>query len=82
MARIPIELPALGYDIEQARIAGWLKRVGDEVVRGDVVAEIETEKATVEVEALAAGTLVEIVHDGGAEVPVGEAIGFLEDGSA
>jgi pyruvate dehydrogenase E2 component (dihydrolipoamide acetyltransferase) len=82
MARIPIEMPALGYDMEQARVAGWLKRVGDEVARGDVVAEIETEKATVEVEALASGTLVEIVHEGGAEVPVGETIGFLEDGAA
>ena len=82
MARIPIEMPALGYDMEQARVSGWLKQVGDEISRGDIVAEIETEKTTVEVEALASGTLVEIVHGSGAEVPVGETIGFLEDGSA
>lgn len=81
MARIPIEMPALGYDMEQARLLGWLKQVGDEVARGDVLAEIETEKSTVEVEALAAGRLVEIVHDSGDEVPVGETIGFLEDGA-
>ena len=82
MARIPIEMPALGYDMEQARVSGWLKQVGDEITRGDILAEIETEKTTVEVEALASGKLVEIVHDSGAEVPVGETIGFLEDGSA
>ena len=81
MARIPIEMPALGYDMEQARLLGWLKKVGDEVARGDVVAEIETEKSTIEVEALASGTLVEILHDSGAEVPVGDTIGFLEDGA-
>ena len=82
MARIPIEMPALGYDMEQARVSGWLKQVGDEVSRGDVIAEIETEKATVEVEALASGTLAEIVHESGADVPVGEPIGYLDDGAA
>jgi pyruvate dehydrogenase E2 component (dihydrolipoamide acetyltransferase) len=82
MARIPIEMPALGYDMEQARVSGWLKHVGDEIARGDVVAEIETEKATVEVEALAAGRLMEIVADAGTEVPVGQPIAYLDDGAA
>ena len=81
MARIPIEMASLGYDMETGRIAGWSRRVGDLVERGDVIAEIETDKATVEMEALASGTLVEIVHEAGAEVPVGETIGYL-DGEA
>lgn len=79
--RIPIELSQLGYDMETGRIAAWTKQVGDAVARGDVIAEIETEKATVEIESLAAGTLVEIVHPAGADVPVGDVIGWLEDGS-
>jgi len=79
--RIPIELSQLGYDMETGRIAAWTKQVGDAVARGDVIAEIETEKATVEMEALASGTLVEIVHPAGADVPVGDVIGWLEDGS-
>ena len=80
MARIAIEMPKLGYDMETGRIAGWLKGIGDSVVRGDVIAEIETEKTTVEMEAVATGVLVEIVHGPGADVPVGEPIAYLDDG--
>lgn len=81
MARIPIEMPKLGYDMESGRVAGWIKKVGDQVARGEVIAEIETEKSTVEMESTAAGTLVEIVAEAGAELPVGEAIGYLDDGA-
>ena len=81
MARIPIEMPKLGYDMESGKVAGWIKKVGDQVARGDVIAEIETEKSTVEMESTAAGTLVEIVADAGAELPVGDTIGYLDDGA-
>lgn len=81
MARIAIEMPKLGYDMETGRIAGWVRKVGDTVARGDVIAEIETEKSTVEMESTAAGTLVEIVAETGAELPVGEVIGWLDDGA-
>ena len=77
--KIPIEMPRLGYDKEQGRVGSRLKRVGDPVARGEVIAEIETDKATVEMEALDDGVLTEIVHDAGAEVPVGEPIGYLEN---
>jgi pyruvate dehydrogenase E2 component (dihydrolipoamide acetyltransferase) len=80
MARIPVNMPKLGYDMESGRVAGWLKKVGDKVERGEVLAEIETEKSTVEMESTASGTLVEIVVEAGAELPVGEAIGYLDDG--
>jgi pyruvate dehydrogenase E2 component (dihydrolipoyllysine-residue acetyltransferase) len=79
MARIPIEMPKLGYDMESGRVAGWTKKVGDRIARGDVIAEIETEKSTVEMESTAAGTLVEIVAESGTELPVGEVIGYLDD---
>ena len=81
MARIPIEMPRLGYDMETGKVGGWLKKVGDTVSRGDVIAEIETDKSTVEMESTASGTLVEIVQESGAEVPVGETIGWLDDGA-
>ncbi len=80
MARIPIEMPRMGYDMETGTIASWTKQVGDSVARGDVLAEIETEKSTVEMEALAAGTLVEQTLAPGQEVPVGTVIGYLDDG--
>jgi pyruvate dehydrogenase E2 component (dihydrolipoamide acetyltransferase) len=57
----------------------WTKRVGDRVNRGDVIAEIETDKTTVEMEAMASGTLVEIVVEPGAEAAVGAPIGYLDD---
>ena len=81
MARVPIEMPKLGYDMVDGRIAAWTRDVGDAVARGDVIAEIETAKTTVEMEALATGTLVEIVHQAGAEVLVGTVIAYVEDGS-
>lgn len=79
MARIAIEMPKLGYDMESGTVAGWLKKVGDKVSRGEAIAEIETEKSTVEMESTAAGTLVEIVAAAGTELPVGQVIGYLDD---
>jgi pyruvate dehydrogenase E2 component (dihydrolipoamide acetyltransferase) len=81
MARIAIEMPRLGYDMEVGRVSAWLKKPGDLIERGEVIAEIETDKTTVEMEATASGTLVEIIHSSGAEAPVGEPIAWLEDGS-
>ncbi len=81
MARIPIEMPKLGYDMESGKVGSWLKKVGDEVARGEPLAEIETEKSTVEMEATASGRLVEIVAEPGSELPVGQVIGYLDDGS-
>jgi len=78
MARIPIEMPKLGYDMESGAIGSWLKQVGDTVVRGEAIAEIETDKATVEMEATASGTLVEQTKAAGEEVDVGVVIGYLE----
>jgi pyruvate/2-oxoglutarate dehydrogenase complex dihydrolipoamide acyltransferase (E2) component len=79
--RIPIEMPQLGFDMPAGRIAAWLVAPGDQIERGHVIADIETEKTTVGMEALASGTLVEIVHGAGDEVPVGEVIAWLEDGA-
>lgn len=81
MARIAINMPTLGFDTETGRIAGWLKPVGASVARGEAIVEIETEKATVEMDALDAGTLVEIVAQAGDEVAVGQPIGWLDDGA-
>jgi pyruvate dehydrogenase E2 component (dihydrolipoamide acetyltransferase) len=67
--------------METGKVGGWLKKLGDQIARGDVIAEIETDKSTVEMEATASGTLAEIVHEAGAEVPVGETIAWLEDGA-
>ena len=80
--RVEVRMPALGYDMTSGKIGRWLKRPGDLVSRGEPIAEIETDKTTVEMEATSDGRLVEIVHDDGAEVDVGSVIAFLEDGPA
>lgn len=76
--RVEITMANLGYDMESGTVVTWLKTVGDRVERGDAIAEIETDKTTVEMEALASGILLEIVQPDGSEVPVGGVIGFLE----
>lgn len=76
--KVAITMANLGYDMEQGKIVAWSKQIGDRVERGETIAEVETDKATVEMEALASGTLVEITHAAGAEVPVGDVIGYLE----
>jgi pyruvate dehydrogenase E2 component (dihydrolipoamide acetyltransferase) len=76
--RVAVEMPNLGHDIETGKIVGWVKKVGDTVARGDVIAEVETEKVTMEVESFDAGVLVEIVQDVDAEVGTGEVIAYLE----
>jgi pyruvate dehydrogenase E2 component (dihydrolipoamide acetyltransferase) len=78
--RVPIEMPNLGYDMESGVVAEWLKSVGDTITRGETIAAIETDKATLQMPALAAGTLIEIVHEAGSEVAVGEPIAYLETG--
>jgi pyruvate dehydrogenase E2 component (dihydrolipoamide acetyltransferase) len=76
--RVEVTMPNLGMDMETGKIVSWAKAIGDAVQRGEVIAEIETDKTTVEMEAMATGTLDEIVHDEGAEVPVGGVIAYLE----
>jgi pyruvate dehydrogenase E2 component (dihydrolipoamide acetyltransferase) len=67
---IPVEVPKLGNTVEECLIAKWRKRKGERVSAGEVVAEIETDKATFEVTAPADGTVLETFFDEGALVPV------------
>src|SRR6185295_15147717 len=66
----PVEVPKLGNTVEECLVARWCKRKGDAVSAGDVVAEIETDKATFEVSAPVDGTVLETFFDEGALVPV------------
>jgi pyruvate dehydrogenase E2 component (dihydrolipoamide acetyltransferase) len=67
---IPVEVPKLGNTVEECLIAKWRKHKGEHVSAGEVVAEIETDKATFEVTAPADGTVLETFFDEGALVPV------------
>src|SRR5271157_2084416 len=67
---IPVEVPKLGNTVEECLIAKWRKHKGEQVSAGEVVVEIETDKASFEVTAPAGGTLLETFFDEGALVPV------------
>ena len=82
MTRILIEIPRVGLVMETARVVRWLKEVGDTVVLGEPLLEVETEKSIVEIEASSAGRLVEIVALPEQEVVIGAAIAWLEDDQA
>jgi len=76
--RIEVTMPNLGYDMETGKVVSWLKQVGDSVERGQPLAEIETDKTTVEMEAMASGTLVEVLCEAGSEAAVGAPIAVIE----
>ena len=84
---VKILMPALSPTMETGNLAKWLKKEGDPVRAGDIVAEIETDKATMEYEAVDEGTLAKIlVPEGASDIPVNEPIAILlsegEDESA
>ena len=64
---INILMPALSPTMTEGNLARWLKKEGDAVKAGDILAEIETDKATMEVEAVDEGTLARIIVPGGAQ---------------
>src|SRR6201997_4355385 len=75
-----IKVPTLGESITEATVAKWLKRPGEAVAVDEPVAELETDKVTLEVPAPASGTLAEILAEEGANVPVGAVLGRIADG--
>ncbi|TIV07762.1 MAG: pyruvate dehydrogenase complex E1 component subunit beta, partial [Mesorhizobium sp.] len=83
---MPIEIlmPALSPTMEEGNVSKWLKNEGDKVAAGDVIAEIETDKATMEVEAVDEGTLGKILVAEGTEgVKVNTPIAvLLQDGES
>ena len=67
----------MGYDMQEGTLVRWLKSEGDTVALGELIAEVETDKAVVEIEATAAGTVLKLSVDEGTSVPVGEAIAVI-----
>jgi pyruvate dehydrogenase E2 component (dihydrolipoyllysine-residue acetyltransferase) len=72
-------MPKLSDAMETGKVIKWLKKEGDAVKGGDVIAEIETDKANVEIEAFGGGVLRKIMVGEGGQVPVGDMIGVIAD---
>ena len=76
---IPIEMPRLSDTMEEGTLIKWHKSVGDEVTAGETIADVETDKATMELQAFDDGTVARIDIEEGATVPVGETILILAE---
>lgn len=71
-------MPSLGADMEKGKVVEWLKKPGDPIARGDVVAVVETQKGAFEIEAFESGVLSEILVPVGVEAPVGAVLARID----
>ena len=79
---LEIVVPTLGESVTEATVSQWFKTVGDHVDVDEPIVELETDKVTLEVNAMAAGALSEILAAAGEEVEVGAILGRIEEGAA
>ena len=78
-----LTMPKLGFDMAEGTLIAWKVGVGDKINKGDVIAEIETDKATIEIEAQAGGTVLKLLADSGDVVAVGAPIAYVgQEGEA
>ncbi|MBN2305200.1 MAG: 2-oxo acid dehydrogenase subunit E2 [Anaerolineae bacterium] len=73
----PILMPKLGFDMAEGTLITWTVAVGDTISKGDVIAEIETDKATIEIETTVGGTVLQLLAEAGDIVAVGSPIGYV-----
>jgi len=76
--QLPVTMPDLGTTVAEILVSKWLAEVGETVRRGQVLLEVETDKAALEVEAIADGVLAEIRAPAGEEVVTGDVIAVLQ----
>ncbi len=74
-------MPSLGADMEAGTILEWMVKVGDPIKRGDIIAVVDTEKATIEVEVFQTGIIEAILVPVGEKVPVGTALAAIREGA-
>src|SRR5438552_8073802 len=77
-----VTMPRLSDTMEEGTIASWLKKPGEKVDRGEVIAQIETDKATMDLTAFEAGTLQEILAPEGSTVAIGQPVARIGSGKA
>src|SRR4029450_11975116 len=79
MAVTKVVMPKLSDAMESGKVIKWLKKEGDRIQGGDILAEVETDKADVEMEAFGAGVLRKILVPAGATAPIGTLIGVIAE---
>src|SRR5947208_7214144 len=77
-----VTMPRLSDTMEEGTIAAWLKQPGEQVSKGDVIAQIETDKATMDLTAFEAGTLQDLLAPEGSTVAIGQPVARIGSGKA
>jgi pyruvate dehydrogenase E2 component (dihydrolipoamide acetyltransferase) len=72
-----IDMPSVGQTTDQFVLVEWLKKEGDTVALGESLFSVQTDKAQVEVESVAAGTLLKVLHDAGETVQAGSPVAYI-----
>jgi pyruvate dehydrogenase E2 component (dihydrolipoamide acetyltransferase) len=75
-------MPKLGADMTAGTLIAWRKQPGDNVHRGDIIAEVETEKGNIDVEVFSAGVVEKLLIEPGQKVPIGTPMAIIREGSA
>ncbi len=78
MKRVDILVPSLGESITEATISKWFKKKGDNVLKDEVILELETDKVSQEIYALENGSLIEIFFQEGEDVKIGDTLASIE----
>src|SRR5579864_2878176 len=76
-----ITMPRLSDTMQEGTISQWLKQPGDQIKKGDVLAEIETDKASMDLESYDAGVLEQVLVQAGETVPIGQVIAIIGSGT-
>lgn len=76
--KVEIKVPQQGLTVDYVTFLGWSAREGDRVNKGDIIAEIESEKATLQVDAPASGMLTDLICVPSAEYNIGDIMGYVE----
>ena len=72
-----VEMPKMGDTMEEGKILRWIKQEGDQVVKGESLAEVETDKVNIEIESFASGVLRKILVPEGGSAPIGASIALI-----
>ena len=75
-------MPTLGADMTVGTLLAWMKKPGDEVKRGEIIAEVDTDKGVIEVEVFTSGVIEKLLIEPGAEVPVGTVLAIIREPGA
>ena len=72
-------MPTLGSDMTEGTLVEWKKKVGDRVVKGEIIAEVDTEKAAIEIESFHTGVIEQLLAKPGERIPVGTVMAIIRE---